>query len=169
MFIRRLAVAIGLLFALIGTQGPEFAQQYRQRLAGAIDELRREVADFDADATRQSLTPSDAIQRLAINPDPLARDRGAAAQADEQRLARLQDAFTALKNAPPVARLVTFVEDYDPHIAAQAWGDFEPATPTTYEAFAIGAVTGVIGWALTHLGAWPVRRHLARRREAQRA
>ena len=58
MFTRRLAVAIGLLFALIGAQGPEFSQQYRQRLGGALDELSRIVAEFDADAARQAITPS---------------------------------------------------------------------------------------------------------------
>ena len=87
MLVRRLAIAMGLLFALIGVQGPEFAEQYRQRLAGAIDELTRVVAAFDADAARQSLTPDAAIQRLQSNPDPLARDRGLAAEADKTRLA----------------------------------------------------------------------------------
>ena len=36
---RRLALAIGLVFAIIAAQAPEFAQQYRQRLGGALDEL----------------------------------------------------------------------------------------------------------------------------------
>ena len=53
MFTRRLAAAIGLLFALLGMQGPEFTQQYRQRLGGALDELKRAVSVFDADAARQ--------------------------------------------------------------------------------------------------------------------
>ena len=66
MFTRRLAAAIGLLFALVGMQGPEFTQQYRQRLGGALDELKRVVSAFDADAARQSITPVEAIARLAL-------------------------------------------------------------------------------------------------------
>ena len=38
MFVRKLALAISLLAGLIGSQGPEFAQQYRQRLGGAVEE-----------------------------------------------------------------------------------------------------------------------------------
>ena len=56
LLLRRLAMAMGLLFALVGTQGPEFAQQYGQRLAGAIDELSRVVATFAVDAASNSLT-----------------------------------------------------------------------------------------------------------------
>ncbi len=166
MMVRRLALAIGLLFALIGTQGPEFAQQYRQRLAGAIDELGRVVAGFDAEARSRALTPQAAIDRLEHNPDPLARGRGAAAEQDQARLDRLQSALAAMKDAAPLSRLVVFVENFDPEIAARAFADYEPATPTTSEAFVVGALFGALGWAATHLGAWPIRRHIARRRAA---
>ena len=128
MLVRRLAFAMGLLFALIGVQGPEFAEQYRQRLAGAIDELTRVVAAFDADAAAQSLTPEAAILRLRSNPDPLARDRGLAAETDMVRLARLQDALSAMKGAAPVRRLWALAENFDPpEIAARAFADYEPA------------------------------------------
>ncbi len=166
MVVRRLALAIGLLFALIGMQGPEFAQQYRQRLEGAIDELGRVVAGFDAEALSHALTPEAAIDRLEHNPDPLARERGAAAEQDEARLDRLRSALAAMKNAAPLSRLVVFVENFDPEIAARAFADYEPAAPTSSEAFVVGALAGALGWAATHLGAWPIRRHLTRRRAA---
>ena len=164
MALRRLAVAIGVLCALIGVQGPEFAQQYRQRLAGAIDELTRVVAQFDADAARQSLAPDQAIARLKANVDPLARERGDAAAADQTRLARLQDAQAALKDPGPVRRLWAFVVDFDPEIASRTFADYEPAAPTTVEAFVVGALAGLWGWGSTHLCAWPIRRRWARRR-----
>jgi len=163
LFVRTLALAIGLLFALVGVQGPEFAQQYRQRLAGAIDELRREVAEFDAEAAGHALTRDAAVQRLKTNADPLARDRGDAAEADATRLVRLEDALSTMKDAPSLQRLVTFVRDYDPEVAARTWHDYEPAAPTTVEAFVVGGVAGVVGWALTHLGAAPIRRRLGKR------
>ena len=56
MFARRLALAIAVLAELIGSQGPEFTQQYRQRLGGALEELNRIVAEFDAEAGRENLT-----------------------------------------------------------------------------------------------------------------
>jgi len=166
MLIRRLAVAIGLLFTLLGMQAPEFAQQYRQRLAGRIDELTRVVADFDADATRHALSPEAAIEQLKANPDPLARDRGDAAQADKARLLRLQAGLAALKDPARGLRLWVFAESFDPEVASRALADFEPAAPVTVEAFVVGGIVGLWGWATTHLCAWPIRRRIARRREA---
>ena len=55
-------------------QWPEFSQQYRQRLGGALDELRRVVAAFEAEAASHALTPAEAVGRLKTNPDPLARE-----------------------------------------------------------------------------------------------
>ena len=48
---RPISFALSLLGAALATQAPEFAQQYRQRLGGAIDELRGMVAQFDAEAS----------------------------------------------------------------------------------------------------------------------
>jgi len=165
MLVRRLALAIGLVFALLGVQGPEFAQQYRQRLAGAIDELQRVVAEFDAESGSHSLSPAEAVARLQTNADPLARERGDAAAANQSRLGRLSQALVDLRDGASVGRLWTFLADFDPETASQTLKDYEPAAPTTGEAFIVGAVTGVLGWALTHLTAWPVRRGLRRRRE----
>ena len=67
MLARRLALAIAVLAGLIGSQGPEFAQQYRQRLGGALEELNRIVAEFDREVQRQNLTRADALKRLADN------------------------------------------------------------------------------------------------------
>jgi hypothetical protein len=76
MLVRRLALAIALLAGLIGSQGPEFAQQYRQRLGGALEELNRIASEFDAEVRRQNLTPAEGLKRLEDNSDPLARERG---------------------------------------------------------------------------------------------
>ena len=68
-------MAIALIAGLIGSQGPEFAHQYRQRIGGALDELRRIVAEFDAEAASEGLTPSEGVRRLEADSDPLARRR----------------------------------------------------------------------------------------------
>ena len=168
MLVRRLALAIGLVFALLGVQGPEFAQQYRQRVAGAIDELQRVVADFDAEAAQRSLSPEQAVSRLQSNADPLARERGDAAAADQVRLARLRQDLADMRDGASVTRLWTFVTDFDGETASRTLADYEPAAPTTYEAFIVGGITGALGWALTHLTAWPVRRSF-KRGKAERA
>ena len=165
MLLRRLALAIGLLFGLIGTQGPEFAQQYRQRLAGAIDELTRIVNLFDVEATSHALAPDQAITRLKTNADPLARERGADIESDINRLARLKAALQSFQDTGSWRRILILARDFDAATAARTWKDFEPAVPTTWESLGVGLFGLIWGWAATHIFAWPVRRHLRQRRE----
>lgn len=166
--VRRLAVAIGILCGVVATQGPEYAQQYRQRLAGAIDELTRVVQAFDAEAAAQSLDPGAAIARLKANADVLARERGEDMEYDISRLARLRAALENFRDSGPWRRLVALVADFDPATAGLAWKDFEPAVPTTLELLGVGLVGLLWGWAATHACVWPVRRHFRRRRDALR-
>jgi len=55
---------VGLMGAAFFAQAPEFAQQYRQRLGGAVEELRRVVVQFDADAAQYGLSRSEAMRAL---------------------------------------------------------------------------------------------------------
>jgi hypothetical protein len=155
---RRLAVAIGLLCAVVGAQWPEFAQQYRQRLGGALDELNRMIAEFDQQAQSQSLTREQGLQRLERNDDPLARDRAEAINEDISRAQRLSRQQQAFADSGPVNRLVALAQNFDPATLAQAWRDFEPALPVTTEAFIIGGAGLIVGWSLTHIVAWPIRK-----------
>ena len=158
MLVRRLALAIGLLCSLIGSQLPEFAQQYRQRLGGAIDELNRMIGQFDAEVAAQSLTRAQGVDKLKNNPDTLARERGEAIEDDVDRAQRLTRQRDAFKDAGPVERLAAFVANFDSATAAKAIQDYEPAVPVTFEAFVVGGAALVFGWAATHLCAWPIRR-----------
>ncbi len=158
MLVRRLAVAIGLLCGLIGSQLPEFAQQYRQRLGGALDELNRTIAQFDSETAAQSLTRGQGVDQLKSNPETLARERGVAIEENidrANRLARQQEAF---ERGGPFTRLVTLIGNFDPATATKAIEDFEPAVPITFEAFVIAGIALALGWGATHLLAWPIRR-----------
>jgi len=155
---RRLAVAVGLAFALIGAQLPEFAQQYRQRLGGALDELNRMIAEFDAEAKDQSLSREQGLERLNRNDDPLARQRGQAVGQEIERADRLSRQQQAFRDAGPLSRLAVMAENFDSSTFEQAAREFEPAVPVTFEAFVIAGVALILGWAATHLAAWPIRR-----------
>ena len=96
MFARRFALAVAVLAGLIGSQGPEFAQQYRQRLGGALEELNRIIAEFDAEARRQNLTPAEGLSRLEDNADPLARQRGEDMAEAIDRAKRLSEQLQAI-------------------------------------------------------------------------
>jgi hypothetical protein len=158
MFARRLALAIAIIAGLLGSQGPEFAQQYRQRIGGALDELKRIVADFDADAAREGLTPPRAIGRLEQNNDPLARERGQRMAQTIVRADRLQEQFDAMQSSGPLKRLYVMVKDFDPEIARRSFDSYEPAAPLTFEALAAAGFAAIWGWVATHLFAWPFRR-----------
>lgn len=167
VLVRRLALAIGLACALIGSQLPEFAQQYRQRLGGALDELNRMIAQFDSEAESQSLTRAQAIDRLKSNEDALARQRGAAIEENVDRAARLTRQKDAFQNGAPLTRLVNLAENFDPTTASQAIRDYEPAVPVTLEDLVVAGIALVLGWSATHLVAWPIRRRLRRRARGQ--
>ena len=158
MLVRRLAVAIGLLCGLIASQLPEFAQQYRQRLGGALDELNRTIAQFDSETAAQSLTREQGIDRLRRNPETLARERGAAIDKDINRANRLVRQQEAFQSGGPLTRLATLIGNFDPATATRAIENFEPAVPITVEAFMIASIAVVVGWGATHLCAWPIRR-----------
>jgi len=159
MFAHRLALAIALLAGLIGSQGPEFAQQYRQRLGGAVEELNRIVAKFDAEVQRENLTPAEGLSRLDQNADPLARQRGEAiAETIDRANRRLEGQLQAMTSAGPLIRLFVMAKDFDPQIAQSTLDTYEPAAPLTFEALMAAGLAAVWGWAATHLIAWPLRR-----------
>ena len=158
MLTRRLALAIALIAGLIGSQGPEFAQQYRQRAGGALDELKRIVAEFEAEAAGEHLTPPEGVKRLEADSDPLARRRGEAIERTIVRESRLERQLDAMASAGPLKRLAVMVEDFDPEIARRTLDAYEPAAPLTFEALTAAGVAGVLGWTATHLIAWPLRR-----------
>jgi hypothetical protein len=158
MLARRLALAIALLAGLIGSQGPEFAQQYRQRLGGALEELNRIVSEFDAEVRRQNLTPAEGLKRLEDNSDPLARERGEEAGQAIARAARLNAQMQTLNSAGPLVRLYVVATSFDPEIARSALDNYEPAEPLSVGALTAGGLTALCGWATMRLIAWPFSR-----------
>ena len=61
---RIVVVAIAVSGGVLTSQSPEFAQQYRQRLGGAVDELARVVSNFERDAARSNMTVEEALQNF---------------------------------------------------------------------------------------------------------
>ncbi len=157
MLTSRLALFVGALTGLAASQLPEYAQQYRQRLGGAIDELRTIVAEFDADSARGGMSEEKGIARLNANSDQFVHERGAQMSEIVQRLQRLSGQNAAMAGAGPVGRLVALASDFDPLIAHRAYESYEPAVPVTSEGFILGGVGLLGGFALFHALAAPFR------------
>jgi Protein of unknown function (DUF2937) len=158
MFARRLALAIAVLAGLIGSQGPEFAQQYRQRLGGALEELNRIVSEFDAEVRGQNLTRAEGLKRLQDNTDPLALERGEDMDKAIERAKRLNEQIQAMNSAGPLTRLYAVAKSFDPQIARSTLDNYEPAEPLSLGAVTAGGFAALWGWAATRLIAWPFSR-----------
>jgi hypothetical protein len=164
-----MAMAFGLLGGLVASQGPEFAQQYRQRLGGAIDELGRVVRQFDADAQATGQDRNGALGQLRSNPDRIASLQGEAMRGNIERLDRLQRQREAFTTAAPFERLVVMMRQADTDIASAAYRDFEPAVPATNEGILSAVIGFLAGWGIARLIGIPLRRVFVRRRRRFRA
>jgi hypothetical protein len=144
MILRLITMLPAAALAVALSQAPEFAQQYRQRLGGALDEVTRVVERFAEDARRASLTTDQAVRQLQANGDRLARDRGTAAAEDIERKARLERQKLAFETRGPFGRLTALATDFDPALTQRTWASFEPAMPITTEGL-VGAALGFVG------------------------
>ena len=158
MIMRRLALFFALLVGFAMTQVPEFAQQYRQNLSGAIGELSTVVARFDSDSQQQGLTEQGGIERLRANADPFVKGRGTQMQDLVVRLQKLIEAQKDMESAGPVGRLATLATHYDRAVANRAIQSFQPAVPTSGEALVLGVIGFVFSGGLMHLFGRPFRR-----------
>ena len=143
---RILALALGAFLGLAASQAPEFAQQYRQRIGGAVDELRRVVARFDESAQASGLTREQAIVRLAGQPEPIAQRQAPAMTEIVDRLGRLETQRDAVAIAAPFERLAVLARGFDGQLARATYLDFEPAWPATSEGLVIGGAGFLVGW-----------------------
>ncbi|MGO4573516.1 DUF2937 family protein [Microvirga sp. 2TAF3] len=144
--VRIVAFGFGLLGGVLASQGPEFSQQYRQRLGGAIDELNKVLQRFDADAQVNGETQATAIARLRGNPDNLVSRQGVAMQANTERLTRLQAHRQTMLEAGPFMRVALMVRDGDVDVMEAAYRDFEPAVPVTEEGILAAAAGFIALW-----------------------
>src|ERR1700750_1045508 len=102
---RALSIIGALGLAVAFSQFPEYAQQYEQRLGGAVDELQILVADFDADAQKFGLNRHDALQRYNSSHDQFLVARGQSMQRTLERYTKLSADLADLQGAGPLQRL----------------------------------------------------------------
>ncbi len=146
---------ITLLVALVGgtltSQLPEFAQQYRQRLGGAIDALHMVLSDFDYDAKQTGLNRAQALQRMAQSADPFVQERVKSIQRVQHRYETLLAQRSAMVDAGAFRRVMVFLQNPDSDLIEAAWQDYEPAVPTSYEGL-VSAGMGVLASLLVLFG-----------------
>ncbi|WP_017931621.1 DUF2937 family protein [Robiginitomaculum antarcticum] len=156
---------VALICGVFASQFPEYAQQYRQRLAGAVGELERVVAQFDADANEGGLSRNDALARYQKSGDDFLEDRGDSMGQTISRYIRLNAHLTAMNKANPAERLWVFATQRDMQLAEETLEIYEPAVPVTTVGAAHAAGGFALGWLLLSLLMAPFKK----RRAAHRA
>lgn len=144
--LQKLILAASLATGVLGSQFPEFSQQYLQRLGGQYDALSQIARDFDASAIRAGLTRDAALAEIT----------GSAFQ--EAHRADIANIFARLENvtadlallraASPLERMAFPHRFRDADTFAATWADFRPAVPVTVDGFiatAIGFLAGYLG------------------------
>lgn len=162
-----MTMAVGLAGALSLSQAPEFAQQYRQRLGGALEELRQVVADFDADAAKNGMTRTEALARHLTSPENLFRDRGTRMQRTIERQERLEGQAAWFASLPPAARPLAIARGYDETLLRGLWRDYQPGLPLTPQGALWAAAGFGLGAVLIILLTMPYQRWRRRRRLAR--
>jgi hypothetical protein len=162
MRVHPVAFVIGLLLGFMLSQTPEFAQQYRQRLGGAVDELQRIVQQFDEDSHRAGHDRTSALRLMAGNPEQIVRDQASRMGELITRYGRLRAQEEAFRSGGPFARLSTFVVDFDPPLVQRTLQAYEPAVPVTAEGLLLAGSGFLLAYLLLPMlgESWRRRRRL---------
>lgn len=153
--------------AILFSQGPEFMQQYLQRLGGHLEEARRHLATFQQTATQAGLSLDRFIAQTAANADPAVAKLGGVMTGAADRVASLQSAHDALLHSALWERPFVFTRHLDLGIARATGLVYQPAVPTTAEGL-VYALAGMLALlVLYHFGFKRVIALFGRRGSAQ--
>lgn len=163
MIVRTLALIGGLIGGGAASQFPEYAQQYTQRLGGAVDALGEVVADFDASAAAEGLTRDQALAQMH-GTDFIERRRADMTRTFD-RFDQLQDDLAVLENSGPFMRAYHATRLTDDDVAQAALGSFEPAVPVNFSGIVFAGSGFSVGFlailAAFRVLSWPFRRRQA--------
>lgn len=144
---RMLAIVGGIGLALASSQFPEYAQQYTQRLGGAVDELRVVTEDFDQAASQAGLDRPSALDRYQASTDTFLADRGQSMQRTFLRYEQLSETLRTIQGANPVERLRNLPAYLDTDIGRRTLENYQPAMPVTVE----GVLYALFGFGLGYV------------------
>ncbi|SEP66624.1 Protein of unknown function [Devosia sp. YR412] len=166
---RAIAGIGGLGLAVALSQFPEYAQQYTQRLGGAVDELRIITQRFDSEAADAGLDRQQALQRYDSATDGFIVGRGVSEAANFVRLEQLSAILTEIQGAGPVERFQSLPAYLDTDIGQRTLENYKPAVPVTMEGILYAGGGFILGYlilsGLWRFGAMPFK-SLAKRRYA---
>ena len=127
---------------------PGFIVQYRQRLAGRLDQVIGDLAPFQAIADREhNGSLSQLIQHHLHSSDASFHQEGAALQAMVDQADRLRAMMSGLTADLP-HQFVYLLGHADRSLMHATWGDYRPSFALDLQGVLFALVTGVLLWAL---------------------
>ena len=150
---RAVASVFGLGLAVALSQFPEYAQQYTQRLGGAVDELRVITEEFDRAAIAGGLDRAQALERFNASNDEFLAGRGVSMTATFQRFEQLSATLAEIEGAGAAERFRSLPAYLDSDIGQRTLHSYKPAVPATIEGVLYAGVGFVLGYLILS-GIW---------------
>jgi hypothetical protein len=137
--------------AVLFSQGPEFMQQYLQRLGGHLAEAQRQLAVFQSTAAQAGTSLEQFIRQTGANSDPAVARLGGVMTDTMERAGSLLIAHSALLQAALWERPIVFLRHLDLEIARATAAIYKPAVPTTLEGLVYSLAGMLVLLAIYHL------------------
>ncbi len=144
----RLCVIAG---AFIGSQFPQFIQQYTQRLAGYVEALEKVVNELHRIASLSHKTLEQYIQKFRDSQDIDFIHQGDFMQETVVRWQEFYQILSELTQAPTVLKLYYFFKDLQLDIAKSTLACFQPGFSLTLEGVGYAAIGMILGWCFYQL------------------
>jgi hypothetical protein len=141
----RLSVVVG---AFLGSQVPEFMQQYTQRLAGHVNELHRLLSQMRIVASHSNKTLEQYIQKFLSSPDPDFARQGELMQEMLSRWEELNQALFHLTHSSIWMRPYVFLKELQYDIAKSTLASFQPGINLSVEGLCYAGAGMLMGWVL---------------------
>jgi DUF2937 family protein len=127
---------------------PGFIVQYRQRLAGRLDQVMLDLAPFQVIADREhNGSLAELIRYHLQSSDPTFHQEGAALQAMVDSAERLRAMMQGLNT--DLAHQFAYLLTHSDHSLMQAtWGEYRPGFALDLQGVAFALIVGVTLWAL---------------------
>lgn len=135
-----------LITALIFLQIPLFIQQYTQRLAGHLDELRYQVSLISEVSTQSGKTLQEFISKFVHSADFDFARQGDLMQAMVERLDKLNNSYLGLHHATLLKKPFIFLYYSDWEIVKSTFRSFKVGIPLSIEGIIYGVVGLVVGY-----------------------
>jgi hypothetical protein len=137
-------VVLTLLGAIGFSQVPRFVQEYEQRLGGALQEARRQLAQYESLARNEGLPLEAFWQRLGASSDRSVAAVGRSIGVQAERAASLGAQAEALEDAGRFMKPLVLLRRHDPELVAATWAKYEYTLTLDIGFAAAGAFLGLL-------------------------